>query len=145
MKVLIAVDSSETSHQAAEVARQLFPAAEHVLLSASTASPYLFSEPIAGGGFTVLPTADELISSEHRAERAADEANEVFAGKAEEVVDIGDPGQVICEQAKTIGADVVVVGRGHKSWLTKLFAPSVSEYVIAHAPCPVLVVRDDSE
>jgi nucleotide-binding universal stress UspA family protein len=145
MKVLIAVDSSEISHQAAEVARKLFPSAEHVVLSASTASPYIFSEPIGGGGFTVLPTAEELETSEIVAERAAGEANVVFGGKAEEVVDSGDPGQIICEQAKVIGADVLVVGRGHKSWLSKLFAPSVSEYVIAHSPCPVVVVREGSE
>lgn len=144
MKVLIAVDSSEISHHAAEVARALFPSAQHVLLSAATASPYLFSEPLGGGGFTVLPTAEELINSEKIAERSTDEANEVFDGNAEEVIDSGDAGRVICEQAKATQADVIVVGRGHKSWLSKLFAPSVSEYVIAHAPCPVLVVSEDS-
>lgn len=143
MKILIAVDSSELSHHAAEVAKQLFPSANHILLSTATASPYLLPEPFGSGGYTVLPTAAELASSEIIAERAAKDANEVFNGSAEELIDSGDPGRIICEQAKALKADVVVVGRGHKNWLSRLFAPSVSEYVIAHAPCPVVVVRED--
>jgi nucleotide-binding universal stress UspA family protein len=142
MKVLIAVDSSELSHHVAEEAKHLFPLAQHFVLSTATASPYLFSEPLAGGGFTVLPTAEELESSEIAAEHAAQDANKVFSGSAEEVIDSGDPGQTICEQARMIAADVVVVGRGHKTWLSRLFAPSVSEFVIANAPCPVVVVRE---
>ncbi len=145
MKVLIAVDLDEVSHHAAEVARNLFPSAEYVLLSAAPASAYLFSEPFAGGGFAVLPTAEDLETSELVAEDAVVKANDVFGGQAEEIVDNGDPGQVICEQAKLIAADVVVVGRGHKNWLSRLFAPAVSEYVIAHAPCPVVVIREKTE
>lgn len=47
----------------------------------------------------------------------------------------------IVQRAKTVRADVVVLGwRGHGA-IRRLLAGSVSRGVVRHAPCPVLVVR----
>ena len=56
-------------------------------------------------------------------------------------VELGQPVEVICELAKTLGSDLVVVGaRGHNA-AQRFLLGSVSDHVVHHAPCPVLVVR----
>ena len=53
----------------------------------------------------------------------------------------GDPAQEICDLAKEGQYDLIVIGtRGH-GLFTELLLGSVSHKVIAHAPCPVLVIR----
>jgi nucleotide-binding universal stress UspA family protein len=54
---------------------------------------------------------------------------------------MGDPGNQICEVAKTEGVDTIVVGRRGHSGLNELLMGSVSNYVLHHAPCSVLVVQ----
>lgn len=56
-------------------------------------------------------------------------------------VDLGQPAEVVCEVAKSIGSDLVVVGaRGHNA-AQRFLLGSISDRVVHHAPCPVLVVR----
>ncbi len=56
-------------------------------------------------------------------------------------VELGEPVDTICEVAKTIAADLVVVGaRGHNA-AQRFLLGSVSDRVVHHAPCPVMVVR----
>jgi nucleotide-binding universal stress UspA family protein len=52
----------------------------------------------------------------------------------------GSPGLAVCAVAQTWGADLIVMGsRGH-SLLHQLVLGSVSNYVLHHAPCSVLIV-----
>jgi nucleotide-binding universal stress UspA family protein len=44
--------------------------------------------------------------------------------------------------AEQLGVDAIVVGSHGKGRLKRLVLGSVSEHVVRHAPCPVLVVRD---
>ena len=54
---------------------------------------------------------------------------------------VGFPSQWICDRAENWGADVIVIGRrGHRG-LSELLLGSVSNYVVHHAPCSVLVVQ----
>ena len=54
----------------------------------------------------------------------------------------GDPAETICAYAAEIDARLVAVGtRGHGT-VTSLLLGSVSQAVVRHAPCPVLVVGD---
>ena len=53
----------------------------------------------------------------------------------------GSPGRTICDLAQTWGADLIVMGRRGRSGLNELLLGSVSNYVLHHAPCSVLVVR----
>ena len=53
----------------------------------------------------------------------------------------GSPGKVICQLARTWGADLVVVGHRHQSAISEMFMGSVSNYVMHHAPCAVLVAQ----
>lgn len=54
---------------------------------------------------------------------------------------LGRPGQVICETAKTWGADTIVMGRRGLSGLSELILGSVSNYVAHYAPCSVLLIQ----
>lgn len=73
----------------------------------------------------------------------------VAAGRAEEAgvpiitrLATGDPAETICAYAAEIGARLIAVGtRGHGT-VASLLLGSVSQAVMRHAPCPVLVVRD---
>ena len=55
---------------------------------------------------------------------------------------VGDPGHCICESAQNWGADLIVVGRRGRTGLTEAFLGSVSNYVVHHASCSVLVIQD---
>lgn len=53
----------------------------------------------------------------------------------------GEPGRQICLVAQEWKADLIVVGRRGRSGLGEWLMGSVSNYVIHHAPCSVLVVQ----
>jgi nucleotide-binding universal stress UspA family protein len=53
----------------------------------------------------------------------------------------GAPGEVLCEEARVLRADVVVVGSRGLGAIRRALLGSVSTYVVHNAPCPVLVVR----
>ncbi|MEL7223343.1 MAG: universal stress protein [Cyanobacteria bacterium P01_D01_bin.36] len=54
----------------------------------------------------------------------------------------GRAGWSICEQAKNHGADLVVVGSHGRMGLSEMLLGSVSNYVMHHAACSVLVLHD---
>lgn len=57
---------------------------------------------------------------------------------------IGNCNLGIGDRAKDWGADVIVIGRrGHRN-ISEILLGSVSNYVIHHAPCSVLVVQGSS-
>ena len=53
----------------------------------------------------------------------------------------GSPGHMICEVANLWNADLIVVGRRGRSGLSELLLGSVSNYVLHHAGCSVLIVN----
>lgn len=55
------------------------------------------------------------------------------------VVERGDPGRVLTSIASGPG-DLLVVGTGRRTTLTRAFCGRVSRYCLAHARCPVLAV-----
>jgi nucleotide-binding universal stress UspA family protein len=60
---------------------------------------------------------------------------------AEFLVWEGDPGGSIAAAAEAEGADLVVVGTRGRSGAERMLLGSVSDHVVRHAGCPVLVVR----
>jgi nucleotide-binding universal stress UspA family protein len=53
----------------------------------------------------------------------------------------GDPGDMIVSAAEAENVDMVVVGSHGRGAVGRLFLGSVSDHVVRHAACPVLVVR----
>jgi nucleotide-binding universal stress UspA family protein len=54
---------------------------------------------------------------------------------------VGVPGKTICQLANNFDADLIIVGRRGHSGLNELVMGSVSNYVVHHASCSVLVVQ----
>ena len=66
----------------------------------------------------------------------------VAAGVTTEFTQLtGYPNTMICEFACLCDADLIVIGRRGYSGLKELFLGSVSNYVVHHAPCSVLLVH----
>ena len=53
----------------------------------------------------------------------------------------GSPGRTICHLARTGGAELIVLGNRGRSGLSELVLGSVSNYVLHHAHCSVLVLK----
>ncbi|MBE7382726.1 MAG: universal stress protein [Leptolyngbya sp. SIO1E4] len=54
----------------------------------------------------------------------------------------GDPGRVICDTARVWESDLIIVGNRGRTGLSEFLLGSVSNYVMHHAACSVLVVHD---
>ncbi len=53
----------------------------------------------------------------------------------------GSPGRVICDLARTWEADLIMVGTHGRTGVSEMFLGSVSNYVMHHAPCSVLISK----
>ncbi|NER79180.1 MAG: universal stress protein [Leptolyngbya sp. SIO1D8] len=62
--------------------------------------------------------------------------------KAEFKQAAGDPGRVICNVARSWEADLILIGNRGRTGLSEFLLGSVSNYVMHHAPCSVLVVHN---
>jgi nucleotide-binding universal stress UspA family protein len=57
---------------------------------------------------------------------------------------IGHPEPLIRDLAKDWNADLIVMGRRGLSSLTEVFLSSVSNYILHHASCSILIVHEES-
>jgi nucleotide-binding universal stress UspA family protein len=57
----------------------------------------------------------------------------------------GDAGEAIVAAADSEKADLIVVGSHGRSGVSRFFIGSVSDHVVRHAHCPVMVVRGGLE
>ncbi|MGD1854358.1 MAG: universal stress protein [Leptolyngbyaceae cyanobacterium] len=57
----------------------------------------------------------------------------------------GSPGVKLCEFAITWNADLIIVGSRGLSGISELLMGSVSNHVMHHAPCSVLIVHSDKQ
>jgi nucleotide-binding universal stress UspA family protein len=53
----------------------------------------------------------------------------------------GSSGKTICKVAEQWQADLIVIGRRGRSGLGEIILGSVSNYVLHHAPCSVLIIQ----
>ena len=63
--------------------------------------------------------------------------------KADFECQVSEAGQYLCQSAHKWGADLVVLGRRGRTGLTEALMGSVSNYVLHHAPCSVLVIQGE--
>ncbi len=139
--LLIAVDGSPTSRHAATqgfgLARQT--GAKVTLLFVLETPPVIPIGPLSGYVMTAAPRTDADL------ERARQELAELAkdAGVTTDVrVELGVPADVICEIAEKLSVELIVVGAHGMGAGTRWLLGSVSDRVVHHAPCAVMVVRE---
>jgi len=57
----------------------------------------------------------------------------------------GKPGEVICQVADETAAVMIITGTRSLGKMKRTILGSVSDYLVNHATCPVMVVRDPAE
>jgi nucleotide-binding universal stress UspA family protein len=145
MKILIGIDDSPYSRAALEFVRKLsWPAKTKVyVVSAVRPAVLAYSEMYV----PAAAAADEIIKQETKAhEELVSRAEKTLrdAGVTTEArVLIGDPREAIIQTARDEGIDLIVVGSHGRSGITKLLMGSVATHVVTHAPCSVMVVKDE--
>lgn len=138
--VLLATDLSPTSGAAAD---------EAISLCATIGARLVVVNVIdarQGVGRAVVPTARQARVDQLRDEREA--RLSTLVGQARRIgveavflVWGGEPGQSIVSAAEAEGADLVVVGTRALDRAGRFLLGSVSDYVVNHSPCPVLIAR----
>ena len=137
--VVVGVDFSELSREAARVATNLARAAGdaeiHLL--------HVLAPPIATGD--VPPTLPlEGLEREARAQLARLHAEVIAQAGSIPVIArvvLGYPQQLVARIAGELRADLVVVGTHGRTGLSRLVFGSVAEAVVRRAPCSVLTVK----
>ena len=146
MRILFATDGSRSADRARDLLGRLsWPVGTRFcVVCALEPRGELFTAP------WMMPAAGELDSVESELLRHADvtlddavRTLEVPDGPVERLTLRGRPASAIVEEARAWRADLLVLGnRGHGP-IASMVLGSVSAEVVDHAPCPVLVVRDD--
>ena len=71
-------------------------------------------------------------------------ATALAGARVDERIEAGDAGPTICDVARELGVDTIVVGSHPRHGVGRLRPGSVATHVVRHAPCAVLVVPSDS-
>lgn len=67
---------------------------------------------------------------------------DAFSGTAEVKVVDGNPADAILRVVQELGVDLIVMGTHGRTGLKHVLLGSVAENVLHHAPCPVLLTRE---
>lgn len=155
-KILVAIDLSETNKSAFNTALSLAQAtgAELMLLNVISGDKNNYPNPFIYSGYEYDPLDESLFTiyqeqwekfkqqGEELLRSLVEEATKVGV-KAEFTQDFGNPGRTICDFAQTWPADLILIGSRGLSGVKEMFLGSVSNYVSHHAPCSVLIMREN--
>jgi nucleotide-binding universal stress UspA family protein len=132
-KIVVGYDGSESAHRAVQRVAEL--------IQNGTAVTIVSAVPLDVGSLgPELPEPSEV--AEHA--RQLEEALGVLKGSGITARGIeleGNPADIILDEARKSGADLVVVGTGGKNAVERFVLGSVSDKVAHRAPCDVLIVR----
>lgn len=141
LRILLAHDlSGDAERAAALVAGTAWPGGTTVTLVTSPAGigPGLSSFAMISEARAHVAQARDAIIEAH--DRLATDLRDVGVLVESRIVD-GPPGRAIVDEARRIGADLVVVGAREQGSVAAAILGSVSREVVDRAPCSVLVAR----
>jgi nucleotide-binding universal stress UspA family protein len=148
MRILLATDGSRAADQARDLVAAL-PWREGGRVRIVSVAPTRTDLLGVPWVVDVQPDADRIEDEALRVHRDALETaqREISSARLDVVIEPilvrGRAASAIVEEARSMPADLIVVGhRGHGRWESMLLG-SVSSEVVDHAPCPVLVARDE--
>ena len=140
--ILLATDGSPASEGASEEAIDLAVQVEAKLLVISVLGAS--TRPSEALPDATMGPADSRDSLTTKAQAIVQRAKAAGAD-ATFLVWEGDPGEAIVAAAHSENADLIVVGSHGRSGVSRFFIGSVSDFVVRHAHCPVMVVRGKTE
>jgi nucleotide-binding universal stress UspA family protein len=140
-RILIAVDDSAFAAHAADVGIELANS-----LNAAVGFIHVFDPAVAPGGTWGVPADRTMAMSEQEAKHVIGSFRRRTATRsdASEFLESGKPAGRILEVARKWPADLIVMGSHGRGRIQGLVLGSVSQEVLHHAPCPVLVVRAEA-
>ncbi len=137
-KILLAVDGSDhalhAARTAADLARTMRPSELRIVAVYDFIPPYL--------GEPNMQTAIDARMESVKAimQKAIDAVGDVPCEIHTELIE-GPAAEAIIEIAATRASNIIVMGSRGLGTLAGLLLGSTSQKVVAHAPCPVLIVR----
>lgn len=137
--ILIPIDGSTHAKHALETAKSFVQslASGPIELTVLHVNPELsYNEPPLG--------VDVEARLEEEGRQIVEPAEQLFAGlpvQCHVMTKHGDPASLICNAAKEVGADIIIMGTRGMNLVSELLIGSVSHHVIQHAPCPVMTVK----
>lgn len=138
--ILLATDGSPASEPASEQAIDLATQVQARLLVVSVLSTA--SRPSeAPADLAVADSRDSLTTKAQGIVQRAKAAG----ADATFLVWEGNPGEAIVAAADAENADLIVVGSHGRSGVSRFLIGSVSDFVVRHAHCPVMVIRGKPE
>jgi nucleotide-binding universal stress UspA family protein len=113
-------------------------------LIVATVAPMADLALVTGTGFAGGTMSDaEFEAYERRidteAHQTVDTAAERIGRPSTTVVLRGEPGPALCEFAAARAVEAIVIGTHGRGGLKRALLGSVSDHVVRHAPCPVIV------
>jgi nucleotide-binding universal stress UspA family protein len=145
--ILLCTDGSELAEQALAAGLAVLPDGADLVV-ASVVEPADASLVTGTGMAGGVVSVEELDAIDRDAARAGEEAaaHTVAAlglDGASTALLRGAPGASLCEYAVEIGARAIVIGSRGRGGLKRAVLGSVSDHVVRHAPCPVIVTRPE--
>jgi nucleotide-binding universal stress UspA family protein len=136
--ILVAVDGSDPAGWATDLAGRIAAdaSAKVTLVHAITDAAVALSPDYAYAGPGMLAAQRE--QGEEYLRRAG--ARLPKGLEVEELLYEGEPARQVIAAAKECGADLIVIGTHGRGVLGRLLLGSTAEWVVRHAPCPVLTV-----
>jgi nucleotide-binding universal stress UspA family protein len=147
-KILVAIDGTESSQTIFEQALELAVAKQSALMILYVLEP--FDDSYMGAAHAELAYStfkvhmDQLKAREQIGIdllRSLEEQGTRRGIATEFTQSVGNPGKLICGLARSWDADLIMVGRRGFSGVSEFFMGSVSNYVLHHAHCDVLILH----
>lgn len=139
-KILVAVDGSKTSHKALMEAKKIGS-----LLNSHVTILYVM-EDIMAHPYVHIKDYDGSINEAFKKQgmKVLDEAMDIFKdynGKADTLIEKGNPGNKIIKISEEGGYDLIVMGSRGLNALSRVMLGSVSNKVLNHSDISVLIVK----
>ncbi|MDD1770363.1 MAG: universal stress protein [Methanomassiliicoccales archaeon] len=129
MNILLATDGSKNSEKAESYAFEYAKLFKATLCVAYSVNP----KPEEDKEQLVKAGMDQLTSLKAKGTEMGVEVKTFL--------EAGNPYEAIMETAKRVKAEAIIVGTSGKTAIDRVLIGSVSEYVVRHASCTVIVVR----
>jgi nucleotide-binding universal stress UspA family protein len=141
--IVLCTDGSELAGEALAAGLAVVRPAERIVVATviDPVDPTLVTGAGMAGGIMSPEALDDLAEAQRvDGQDVVDRAVEALGvDGAETRVVRGAPGQALCDLAAEVTARALVIGSRGQGGLKRALLGSVSDHVVRHAPCPVVI------